>query len=150
VASELEEDSVFSEGAGEGVVSELEGGPVFSEGAGEGVASELEEASDFSAGVGENWGALAVSGRRDAGGGKEGSASDAGNGDAPRAESRGWELSLFASLFASLFSPFSFSVFATEIAGCRAASPIFARISSTRFFDLSPSTEPGCCRITSL
>ena len=122
MASELEEDSVFSESAGEAV------------------ASGLDDASDFSEGVGENWGALAVSGKREAGGGKEGSASDAGNGDAPRAESRGWELSLFASLF----SPLSFSVVATEMAGCRAASPIFARISSTRFFDLSPSTEPGC------
>ena len=74
MASELEEDSVFSEDAGEGVASELEG---------DSVASELEDGSDFSEGEGENWGALAVSGKREAGGGKEGSASDAGNGASP-------------------------------------------------------------------
>jgi hypothetical protein len=93
-------------------------------------------------------GAVVVSGASEAGGGSELSVSDGGRG-----------ASLFGApglagpvpaVWPPCGSGFFFAFCETDMAGCSAASPNFARNWSIRFFAWLLSSDPGCCRITSL
>ena len=97
---------------------------------------------------GRGSGAVVVSGASEAGGGSELSPSDGGRG-----------ASLFGApgladplpaVLPPCVSVFFFALSETGMAGCSAASPNLARSWSIRFFALLLSSDPGCCRITSL
>jgi hypothetical protein len=93
----------------------------------------------------EGGGAVVVSGRREAGGGSETSESDGGSG-ACSFEEGGAE---FSSELRG-FRLFLLAAAGVTEGDCSLASPTFARSSLILFLALSPSAEPGCCRITSL
>jgi hypothetical protein len=92
----------------------------------------------------EGGGAVVVSGRSEAGGGKEASVSDGGNG-ACSFEEGGGPLSCIRG-----FSFFLLAAAAVTAGACNFASPTFARSSLMRFLAFSPSVEPGWVRMTSL
>src|SRR4029077_15216537 len=97
---------------------------------------------------GRGSGAVVVSGAREAGGGSELSLDDGGRG-ASLFGAPGLAGSLPAVL-PPCVSGFFFALSETGMAGCSAASPYLARNWSIRFFALLLSSDPGCCRITSL
>ena len=85
-----------------------------------------------------------VSGKSDAGGGDERSMSADGNG------SCGIFVSDRGTFSCVVFFAVLLAVAALNAADCSAASPSFARSSDILFLALSPSTDFGCCRMTSL
>ena len=93
-------------------------------------------------------GAVVLSGASEAGGGSELSPSDAGSGASLfGAPGLAGSLPAVRGPFAS---GFFFAFCETGMAGCSAASPNLARNWSIRFFAWLLSSDPGCCRITSL
>src|SRR5438874_4137945 len=107
-----------------------------------GVLSGVAEGVGVASSVEEGGGAVVVSGKSEAGGGKERSTSGAG---------RGASGAFFAGpLLSDVGFFFRFAAAAVTPGACSLASPTLARSSAILFLARAPSAESGCWRITSL